>query len=285
MAPGTWVCAMGNRSLSLVSRTTTVTGYDVLRSSVMGTLAVPAVSRMVSERTDRPLQLWSRADSNPSSAACCWRGDNRLDSAARSRSSVAWAVAAPAGLPGHARWRSRPAGPGRRAGRRRAGIAGRRRDAADAVDDVTTWRDVAWLSAPTGTWAKSWSRVTGWITGLPARPGQERGDEGGARAPTPAGATATTPRGAGSAPRAPEVGRLVVDERQPRPAAGRRPARRPAPFAGHEPGPEPGVGHHRRGAGWPRPSTPATGAKVKGWVTVSGPVGPDTEPGGTTRWA
>ena len=69
-----------------MSRTSTVTGYGVLRSTVMGTLAVPAVRRMVSERTDKPWSWLVKADSKPDSAASCWRGANVADSAARSKS-------------------------------------------------------------------------------------------------------------------------------------------------------------------------------------------------------
>ncbi|MGA2521291.1 MAG: hypothetical protein ABSG81_10800 [Acidimicrobiales bacterium] len=188
-APGDWVAAPGNRSLSLVSTTTTVTGYGVLRTTVMGTLAVPAVSRIVSERTASRWSWFSRAVSYPATAACCWPSVSTLDSAPRRRSPSVWAVSDPRAVADTAL--SKPSWRARAVRRARPGTAAGVSAAGRLVSGCP--------SAPTGTWAKSWSRVTGVTTGFPCRPARAaltkagEGDHSG-------GATATTPRGAGVPP-------------------------------------------------------------------------------------
>ena len=69
-------------------------------------------------------------------------------------------------------------------------------DVADADADVTVWRDVGCPSAPTGTCEKSWSRVTGAMTGLLCRSVSRVETKVGLGAQA-SGATPTTPRGAG----------------------------------------------------------------------------------------
>ena len=174
-APGTWVPALGNRSLSLVSRTTTVTGYGVLRRTVMGTLAVPAVRRMVSERTDRPWSWRAKADSKPDQGRLLLAGREQARLGGQEEVADGLDRGAPRRAPGHRAPQAAPGGP--------APCAGRGHRAGAGAAGASGCRVTGWPSAPTGTWAKSWSRVTGWITGLPCSPARSGGDEGGVRCP------------------------------------------------------------------------------------------------------
>ncbi len=241
----------------------------MLRSNVMGTLAVPAVSRMVSERTDRPCSVRTEGGLEP--------GQGRLLLARRQQARLRRQEQVVGGLRRRVPRCARGHGAGEAdlPGPRLAQAAGRHRRGGGGRDQVPGDRLVV---RPHGTWAKSWSRVTGWINGLSWRSDSTVETKIGSGAHA-AGATATTARTAGVPPGPRRFGHLVVDERGlgqqldrgqrrrsrpwPRPAGPRGP--RPTPWRW---GPSPTRGE------------PGTGASVKGWVTVSGPVGPDTEPGG-----
>ena len=179
---------------------------------------------MVSDRTDRPRSRCVEGGVEPGQGGLLL-ARRRAGSTPPpgADSSVAWAVAVPAALAATA-----PANaglPGSRivhGGRSGPAIAGRRR--------VTRWRVTASLSAPTGTCAKSWSRVTGSITGLPCEARQERSDTKARTGAHADGATRHHAARSRFAPGAPQVGHLVIDERRLGQEVGRPPAARRRPW-------------------------------------------------------
>ena len=82
--PGSWDPG-GKASLSLVTPTTTVTGYGSRFTTVMGTGAVFEVSLISPAFTDSERSWSSRAFETEVTAACCCLASSVLDSAASNK--------------------------------------------------------------------------------------------------------------------------------------------------------------------------------------------------------